>query len=512
MATPKGDALLAAIPEGPQYDSLRWAIMRIARDFPEILERSGFTVARVEQWVAEINSGTGRDADGIRDAIFKHVVGKEAIMERYGVDSATADKLILGSSDGGMNFSDLPDSEKVDPKEGIVDVDPVNVGGTVIPQGARLVRIRDPKGSDAGFLYFLVYDWNGLELVYEIGDQERFEELFGTTEHFADFTTVDQVTFDNAGYTSVGAADQLYGAEESVGSQIERDIRELGLEDLPAWLRDSPEALAILAQAATQEWSQGRLWKELSGTQAFTDRFGDIIGVYTDRGQTIGEAVGNIVADEAAFGKMLREFTLPEGIEISNAYIHNIIKNGWTVQSAGTVLGAAEVLRGDEDSLARANAIMAFAGLPLLSEVDFINALQGHGPLEVIEALNTASAGVALQNAGLGDVDIELLTSIVDTSDRILTVSSFQTLAQQLAFNVIRFGEEIDFTKLGITRDDLIAAAFGESAPGGQTPGEVLNLLARFERDRQAASRGFEDTSAFLDTEGRLRIQGLGGL
>lgn len=176
------------------------------------------------------------------------------------------------------------------------------------------------------------------------------------------------------------------------------------------------------------------------------------------------------------------------------------------------VLHQAEVLRSDPTSLAQANLILQASGLGSIDEIAFINALAGFGDDDVIEALNTAAAGTALEEAGLTDVDIDLLMEIVDTSGSILTVESFQQLAQQLAFNTIRFGQELGDEKLGFTRDDLIAAAFGESNPNGKTPGEVINALGRFERDRQAAGSGFDQTTGYQDDRGRLRIAGLAGL
>ncbi|NIP34151.1 MAG: hypothetical protein GWN18_04395, partial [Thermoplasmata archaeon] len=122
------DELLASIPDGPEYNSLRATIERIGELFPG--ELNEITADRVAGWVNEIETGEGRgrDADQIRDDIFKHIVGVDVIMEVLGVDEKTANDLILGGNDGGINFSDLD----IDPETGQVVPDP-----TATEEGAR---------------------------------------------------------------------------------------------------------------------------------------------------------------------------------------------------------------------------------------------------------------------------------------------------------------------------------------------------------------------------------------
>jgi len=74
-----------SVPEGDEYDAVRWAIKRISQTFPD--ELSEITQSRIDGWIAEIDSGTGRSADDIRDDIFKYVVGAETIMNVLGVDA-----------------------------------------------------------------------------------------------------------------------------------------------------------------------------------------------------------------------------------------------------------------------------------------------------------------------------------------------------------------------------------------------------------------------------------------
>jgi hypothetical protein len=96
---------LNMIPAGPQYANLRGIILEAQRNFADTLDQ--FSVARVQGWIDEIDSGTGRDHDQIRDDIARVIFTVERIMLVYGVSSADAELLILGGNEGGLNFADL---------------------------------------------------------------------------------------------------------------------------------------------------------------------------------------------------------------------------------------------------------------------------------------------------------------------------------------------------------------------------------------------------------------------
>lgn len=402
----------------------------------------------------------------------------------------------------------------VDPSKGVTDVAPVQVGNTKIPQGGRVVIVNTPQGSDESKLYYIVYAWRGNEFAFQVGGQGRFNELFSDISAFAQVNTVSQTAFDQTGFIQAGLIDSEIGATESFGSKLERETRELGLEDLPSWLGDSPDALSIVAVAAAEEWSSGRLWEKLSTTQAFQGRFGTAWSRYFTQGRTIAEAVTQLVADENGLRQALQPWLTASSTAGTTAYLQELLNSGWTPGAVAQVLETGETLRRDPESLAISNMILQRSGLPTLDEVGFINALQGVGPQDTIEALNTATAARALTESGIdiADNDLDLIMELVDTSDRLLTVDSWKGLAQELSFNLVRFNTELDQGKLGVVEPELIAAAFGRESPTGKSAGEVINLLARFERDRRAASQGYESTTGFMDEKGRLRIQGLAGL
>lgn len=486
-------ALLALIPEGPEYDMVRFSIQTVASIFPSSM--GDITPERVQGWVNEIASGSGRDDDEIRSDIFNFIVGEDTIQNTLGTTPEETDALIAGT----LTFSDLGRTAT-----GGVET----IGNATIPTGGTLIKVKNPEGSDAAALYYITYEWRGVQFAFEVGDKDRLEELFGGESSFDDKQTYNQDRFDSQDYVLSGSIDQHLGAEESFASLMEREVRSAGLEDMPRWIAESTEALTIMAQGSAQGWSSSRIWKELSGTDAFQQRFGDTIGLYTQGGGTIQDAVQQILADESALAAVVRRYQ-DAGSTVSEEYLQAALAKGWTAPQAAQVLEGTNTLVRNPTSLQQANEILVASGLEPTDEVGFINIIMGNTTDDVTEALNTAFAGQALTEAGIKDVDVNLLLDVIDTSDRVLSVDTFRETAQQLAFNFARFSTEIDRKAFGLNEDEITAALFGRESPSGKSAGEVLNTLARYERDRRAAAQGFGGAQAFVDDQGNLRFQGV---
>lgn len=96
---------LDLIPAGRQFDTLRWMLSVLKRDFPDLYQT--LRADRVSGWVNEIQAGTGRDADQIRDDIARYVIGADRLVQTYGITPEMAELVMLGSNEGGIDFSDL---------------------------------------------------------------------------------------------------------------------------------------------------------------------------------------------------------------------------------------------------------------------------------------------------------------------------------------------------------------------------------------------------------------------
>ncbi len=97
---------LSLIPSGPEYATLRAVLAILKRDFPDKYAGLANQESRVQGWVDEIDSGTGRDADQIRDDIVQHIITAEGAKRVYGLTQEEFELLVLGKNEGGIDLSE----------------------------------------------------------------------------------------------------------------------------------------------------------------------------------------------------------------------------------------------------------------------------------------------------------------------------------------------------------------------------------------------------------------------
>jgi hypothetical protein len=163
------------------------------------------------------------------------------------------------------------------------------------------------------------------------------------------------------------------------------------------------------------------------------------------------------------------------------------------------------------------NEILAFQGLPELSPDDFISFLQdqdaltldpGFTPGELFEGVNDALRFQALLTEGL-DIGLDFATDLgTGTSEGIGSEEQFSKMAQLAASFIASNARELSFDKMGLERDDIIAAMFGEVREGGRPVSEVNAILEQFAKERSKAAQGFTRVQSFIDRLGRPVTQG----
>ncbi len=388
---------------------------------------------------------------------------------------------------------------------------PTEIGDATIPAGGRLVRITNPEGSDAAVLYRVVYEWNGVEYSYEIGDQERFDELFGDEgiAGFREYTTMDQAEWDESGILIVGPIDERLGATESEASIMERELRAMGFEITPAWWDEEVSTIVLLGTA--EGWSAGRLAKEISETDAFAGRFPAITEFMEGRGITdILTATGQYVAEEEALRSVIKRWRGPDA-DTSIEYLGELISTGWTAAEVSPVIEAERILRESPEAIDNLNEILAYSGLDILDEDGFVEVMSGAAPAEVYEAINDTLRQQALLEAGV-DIDTAFAEALgTGVSEGIYSPERYTQQAVQAATTIARNFRALELGRFGLEREDIVAAMFGEESPTGKTVGEINDILGKVQREAQASAGGFESVQSFLDARGRLRIQGFGG-
>ncbi len=309
---------------------------------------------------------------------------------------------------------------------------PVTISDEVtFPAGGTLVRVTNPEGSDAAVLNFVVFEVFGVQVAYEIGDDLALEETFGEFT-FENVLTTDQLGFDEAGIVEVGLADELLGQEESVGSMFERELRLLGFEDIPAWIRGDEEALSMMMVAAREGWSPGRTARELSQTDAFAARFPSFAALQQQLGGTVLDTVDRYINLEDQYRALLRRHRGPN-TDTSTEYLGQLIEIGWDPQEVSPILQAERVMRDNPTALDELNQLLAFNGLTAVDEVGFIDIMTDNAPPEVFEVINDAFRAAALLEEGI-DIDTAFADALGGgSSQAILEPAGFSRSAQQIA-------------------------------------------------------------------------------
>jgi hypothetical protein len=375
-------------------------------------------------------------------------------------------------------------------------------------QGAQLIGVEDPTGSDSRFMFYAAYNVFGITFLYEIGTGEEFRSYFPEQgfQQFESFRRMSQQQFDNMGGIFAGDFGEPYAASQSVQSTFEASLRDFGLEDIPDWVRESQEAMTVLATAAESEWSEGRTWEALSNTHAFKQRFhsGALQAIERMTGaSTLTAQIEQYYERESAITQMLHTYR-GEQANVNPWYVGRIMSIGWDVPQIEQVLNAERILRARPRSLNRLNRLLEAQGMEKVTFNGFIDIMRGNASEQVFEVINDAFRREALREAGVG-ISPELAIELGSGSSlTVLSPEHFTEQARIAALELIANRRELG--QYGMSRADVIRAAFGE----GDASTEAI--LAKLYRERALEAEGFESVQAFIDEEDDLRMQGFSAL
>ena len=359
---------------------------------------------------------------------------------------------------------------------------PVTGGATTIRAGGTLYQVRDSRTGE--ITYHVVYDFEGLQISYEIGDQVAFQNLFpnGGGAVFEATRVLTQQAFDDEIDILAGSVDEVIGQGDSLGSDLVTRLRAFGLESLPSWLRDDPQAMLIAATGAVEGWSAGRTLRELSQTEGFQARFGAWDFAISQTGGDEVAALQWLKNRELELQTVLSSVRGPN-TNTDTSYVQDLINQGWTGESMRIVLTAERTFLSNPDMLDNLNDLLEAQGSnPITSDaiiamiasgeagiqdqVDFTDLLNGNNFSDVVDIINDAMIAAELEAAGLGDFDIDFVRSLRNVTSGILTQESIGAFVSQAAANVLRFIDDIDRDRFGLTEEDVVAAAAGRPSRG----------------------------------------------
>ncbi len=239
------------IPEGEEFDTLRQMLAVLERDFPA--KHKSLSEARIAKWVKEIEGGTGRNADDIRDDIVEFVIGEEAAMQRYGIDEEEFQQLILGGNEGGINFGEL--EGRVGEGTGIMG------GGEVIKVGDKWYEIFEyPPGSGT----FVSYLYDSQDQMVQVHGEIPAHTKRSEGWYEKNITVEDEI-------------EDIIGNTGQWGEYVEsitREAAELGGVTDPSLIGEmmnNEEMREILTQAALGNWSKAQIKAAQRNTSYWKD-------------------------------------------------------------------------------------------------------------------------------------------------------------------------------------------------------------------------------------------------
>lgn len=475
--SPPGSAVdpLSLIPAGPEHDNLRAALQRLKKDFPQ-------DYAGLANQPARVTAMLKKDDDQARDDIFQYIVGSAALMQKYGIDKDTANKLILGENEGGMNFSQL--KPPPDPDENKTGTAPASGGvpGLRILTDASLQWRRDPKTGK----YYAQYKLPGTADQYVLfeADATQIKSLFPTGPPNVTNLPFDEV-IKRQNYHFGGSIAEVEGTG-SWSSEVSKVISlALDQENLPDWIKKDPAAMAMLWVKVTEKRTDDWFYENIQNLTSFKTRYPSL-NKLTGMGLTVGEAVKSFTQFETNL-KQLHAAAGFHPTAITPSIVGNMLGKGYDLSYVQNSYATWKRMRDNAPALAAFNQVLVSQGKAALTGADMYKFLQGQAPQDIYDIYEASAIREAATGVGMGDIFTaeNALDLALHTAENLSVSDSYQQFAQ-IAQQALRFRHEINVGKYGIDVDDLIDVSFGRAPRSGKTVADVGEALGRASKEAEA--------------------------
>lgn len=463
------------IPEGDEYNQLRWALATIEKLFPS--EMGEITDERLAGWIEEIGSGGRRDADQIRDDIFKHVVGADLIASTLGVTPEVAQKLILGKNDGGMNFSDLTGGGSAD------GVD--KTGGAGEDEETQL-RILDSstltwyKDGSTG-KYYATYGIGDTKysLLFE-ADDDQMDALFGEGVR-PPATTKSMSAMISSQYVAFGGNIAEMEGEGQWEDHVNR-IKSLALDEgrLPDWADGDDDVMALMFIAQAEGKSDEWLIDQIALTDSFKARFPQFDAFKKMGNLTTAEAIAGWFEYETGLKSAMRSVGLDDG-RITPEVVGGLLAADKNLTLMTQAIGKFDRMQSYAPALEAFNEILESQGKEPITDIqqmfDFVSGNAASDIYEIWEASSMAEAAAA---AGLGDIySAEDAMAYALRTEGSTGLEDASGMFKEAASMLLRLRNEVEVEKFGLTKDELIDLSLGSAPRSGRSAAEVTESINR---------------------------------
>ncbi len=450
---------LSLVPAGSKYDALRAMLEVLQRDFPD--KYAALENDRITGWIVEIDSGTGRDADQIRDDIVEHIIGEEDAIAKYGITPEEFQQLILGENEDGINISSL-------------DAVP---GGAL--QGGETIKIT-VDGQDR---YYQVYEFppgSGKFISYQFNDLAQVEATFGPGFALANRSE----NWFNQNVMAEAAAEEIIGLEgtwQGLTDEIMRDAATAaGISDptLIGRMISDPEMQAIMAQAIIGDWTPAQIlaaqrnttfWKETlyPGIEAFYGKTGAPEQAWQTYVGSVAGALGQLGYEKDADGTY-------------NSTIKNMLDRGIDAETflaqVPTFLLATQ---NEEFAAILGQWVERELGIGDVGFQEWFDLLEGNSSPEIEAVAEKARLAWVAQNQGTGITQKEII-ALAERTELSLgeAAAAFSSVNQAM----LALGPK-GLARGGLTRDDILSTMANVAPEGGRSIDEVRLAIAKLARE-----------------------------
>lgn len=400
------------------------------------------------------------------------------------------------------------------PGPGLPTARPRPVNDFLVPADATLMVVRNTSGGDDEYLLATNIGTvdSPFQVFFSIGDRARADELLGKNPPLSTEVLTDQ-QFVQRGFEAqrAGVVDELPQDGQSLRSQIDRQLAQLGVDDIPGWIRADRQAMLLMLQTANGDLSPSGFWTQVRNTSGFGARFPwyATVAKQLPEGATVQAVIEAGVAEETRIRNAVREARGPDAqVQETTA---TLMQAGWSASEASELLEAESALRRRPDAFRNLNALRTSQGLPPVDENTFVDLVTDRLPEESFRELTAV-----FQQAALAEQGVDLATAharlFAEDSDGVTTPDEFRRQSIQAALQIGLRTNDLVLRRFGLTPEDIVASAFDETSPSGLSAADVRQRLDQLQRESEVAARGLGQPGAFLDDRSRLRLQGLGAV
>lgn len=486
---------LAVIPPGSQWAGLRQAFQLLKRDFPDKWKKLVGDQARVMRMLQ-------KDPDVARDDIFEFVIGSEALQETYGITAEQAEGVILGKNEGGINFSSLnipPPAETGNPTP------TPGAPGLRIMGGKSLQWYYDPRTKK----YYASYTMPGTnqQVLFEANEKQMKELFAGRLPEFSNINFNQFVRRENIHFG--GNITEVEGTG-NWEQEFQRTVSlALDQRDLPDWIKNDPQAMALLFIATSENRSDDWFYEQLSNLQSFKKRYPGLDSMLGE-GVNVAEAV--MAFDEYEQG--LKRLHAAAGFNpsgVSHQLTGDLMKKGYSLDQIGETYSVWKRIHSNATALKAFNEILVANGQKALQGKGLYDFLRGTAPAALYEIWSASAINEAAEAMGFGSVfgGQDALKLALKTEENFTQAEAFQNF-QNVAQQALRLRHELNLGQYGLDIDDLIDLSFGQKPRSGKNMAQVAEAMQRIQQEAQGFVGGRVNPFIGFTDQGKPQARSFG--